>query len=194
MRSSGTPAARAASYEHSSTAAPWSTSMLAHMRFGYGKHTMRLSGETVRISSGEYAVRDHAFGLLGRDRGEARPQLAHVRVGARRRVRPAARAQRGLEQRVHHRRRDRESAPSRSRSRRAVSSPITHSHGASSPESHVELDAAARGAPASACASLSAPPMSTTSSSLRWMRVGELVDQQLRAVAADRRDARWRAA
>ena len=37
--------------------------MFAHMRLGYGKHTMRLSGETDRISSAEYAVRDHAFGL-----------------------------------------------------------------------------------------------------------------------------------
>ena len=63
MRSSGTPAARAASSEHNSTAAPWSTSMLAHIRFGYGKHTMRLSGVTVRTSSGEYAVRDHALGF-----------------------------------------------------------------------------------------------------------------------------------
>ena len=63
MRSSGTPAARAASNEQRRNAAAWSTSMLAHMRFGYGKHTMRLSGATVRISSAEYAVRDHAFGL-----------------------------------------------------------------------------------------------------------------------------------
>ena len=63
MRSSETPARCAASYEQSISAAPWSTSMLAHMRFGYGKTTMRLSGVTVRISSGEYAVRDHASGL-----------------------------------------------------------------------------------------------------------------------------------
>ena len=78
--SSGTPAARAASYEQSNTAAPWSTSMLAHMRFGYGKHTARLSGEIVRISSGVYATSvTSAFAVRGRNRREPRPQLAHVR-------------------------------------------------------------------------------------------------------------------
>ncbi len=60
MRSSGTPASCAASYEQSNTAAPWSTSMFAHIRFGYGKQTARLSGEIVRISSGEYATAVHA--------------------------------------------------------------------------------------------------------------------------------------
>ena len=106
MRSSGTPAACAASYEQRSSAAPWSTSMFAHMRFGYGKHTIRLSGETVRISSAEYAVRDHASGLPAATAAKRRPQLADVRAGARRRVRPGCGAQRGLEQRIHHRRRD----------------------------------------------------------------------------------------
>ena len=37
--------------------------MLAHMRFGYGKHTIRLSGDTVRISSGVNVWRSHASGL-----------------------------------------------------------------------------------------------------------------------------------
>ncbi len=37
--------------------------MFAHMRLGYGKHTARLSGLIVRISSGEYATRDHTFGF-----------------------------------------------------------------------------------------------------------------------------------
>ena len=63
MRSSAMPAARAASYEHKITAAAWSTSMFEHIRFGYGKHTMRLSGDTVRMSAAEYAVRDHACGF-----------------------------------------------------------------------------------------------------------------------------------
>ena len=38
--------------------------MLAHMRFVYGKTTMRLSGVAVRISSAEYAVRDQACGFV----------------------------------------------------------------------------------------------------------------------------------
>ena len=59
MRSSATPARWAASYEQRMTAAPWSTSMLAHIRFTYGNTTIRLSGATVRISSGEYSVCDH---------------------------------------------------------------------------------------------------------------------------------------
>ena len=37
--------------------------MLAHIRLGYGKVTIRLSGVTVRTSSAEYRVRVQAFGF-----------------------------------------------------------------------------------------------------------------------------------
>ena len=53
---SAMPASRAAACEHRSTAAAWSTSMLAHMRLGYGKTTIRLSDVTSRIASAVYAT------------------------------------------------------------------------------------------------------------------------------------------
>jgi len=37
--------------------------MFAHMRFVYGKTTIRFSGEGCEISSAVYATRDHACGL-----------------------------------------------------------------------------------------------------------------------------------
>ena len=150
-------------------AAPWSTSMFAHMRFAYGNTTMRLSGETVRISSGENAVCDHASGFAGGDRRERRPQLADVTSGARRSSRPAS-------------------------ARSAVSNSGYTIVGAIAPCAHLVVAAAragvadhprstarrrptpnaarraARAAPASRVYMLSAPPMSTTSHSPRWMR------------------------
>ena len=68
---------------------------------------MRLSGETVRISLGRVRRARPRVGILGRDRREARPDLAHVPLVL---VDVAARGvpQRGLEQRIHHRRCDRE--------------------------------------------------------------------------------------
>src|SRR5437879_2325985 len=60
---SGTPAARAASTEHSNTAAAWSVCMLAFISLGYGKPIMRLSGPGVRISSGVRKCGDHAYGF-----------------------------------------------------------------------------------------------------------------------------------
>src|SRR5918994_190289 len=62
-RSSGTPRSCAASYEHSSRAADSSTSMLAHIRLRYGKVTIRLSADGVRISSAENGTLDQAYGL-----------------------------------------------------------------------------------------------------------------------------------
>ncbi len=140
MRSSATPARWAASYEQRMTAAPWSTSMLEHIRFAYGNTTMRLSGVTVRISSGEYAVRDHACGLPAATVGERRPQLADVLlvlldaatgVGAERR----------LEQRIDQRRRDRAVRASRRRSSPAGRRRSPTRSGASSPVSHASSHA-----------------------------------------------------
>src|SRR4051812_36694609 len=63
MRSDATPAATADSYEQRTNAAAWSTSRVAHMRFVYGEHAIRLSGDGSQISSGVYAAGDHAYGL-----------------------------------------------------------------------------------------------------------------------------------
>ena len=157
---------------------------------------MRLSGETVRISSGEYAWRDHAFGIAGRDRRESRPQLAHVPLvlvdAPAGRVRAARSRTAGTPSAARAR-----SARPRTRSRPGGRRRSPISHGASSPVSHVSSTRGSRRARQRVCID-SAPPMSATSSSLRWMRVGHLVDEQLRAVAADgrhhgRRGARCRA-
>ena len=102
MRSSGTPAARAASYEHSSTRR--------------GLVDVDVGAHALRVREAHHAVvgRDGAdllgrvrgarprVRVVGRDRGEPRPQLAHVPLVL---VDAAAGrgAQRGLEQRVHHR-------------------------------------------------------------------------------------------
>ena len=185
MRSSGTPAARAASYEHRSIAAPWSTSMFAHMRFGYGKHTMRLSG-----------------GPCGSRRGSTRS--ATTRAGCRRRPRrtstrarstcrwcssmraPGRGAQRGLEQRVHHA----SARPRRGASRTSLApgpvvadDPLARRVVARLP---VELDAGlAAGPPAGVHALGAADEHDVALAALD--AVGQLVDEQLRAVAADRR-------
>ena len=170
MRSSGTPAARAASYEHSSTAAPWSTSMLAHMRFGYGKHTMRLSGETVRISSGVYA-RARPRVRVARPRPPRTATTARSRAaGARRRRAPSCGAQRGLEQRVHHASARPPSAPSRSRSRPGRSSPITQLARRVVAGLPRELDARLAPRPPAGVHRSRRRRSSTTSSSPRWMR------------------------
>ena len=108
MRSSGTPAARAASYEQSSERrALVDVDVGAHALRCTGSTTMRLSARRCGSPRRCTRSRDHACGLPRRDRGEARPQLADARAGARRRSWPDACAERGLEQRVHLRRRDR---------------------------------------------------------------------------------------
>src|SRR5207302_6069475 len=63
QRSSGTPAALAASTEHMIRAAAWSVSRLAFMALVYGKPIIRLSDVTVAMSSAVLASRDQAFGL-----------------------------------------------------------------------------------------------------------------------------------
>src|SRR2546421_13125269 len=74
--SSGTPAARAASTEHTMIAAAWSVSRLAFMAFGYGNPIQRLSAVTGPISSGVFSSRNQAWGVraateLNRDPSEA---------------------------------------------------------------------------------------------------------------------------
>src|SRR5689334_11752242 len=64
QRSSGTPAARAASTEQRMSPAAWSVWMLAFISFGYGKPIMRLSADGVRISSAVLASGDQAYGFL----------------------------------------------------------------------------------------------------------------------------------
>src|SRR5947208_11897988 len=61
--SSGTPAARAASTEHTITAADWSVSRLAFMALVYGNPIHRLSAVTVAISEAVRSSRDNAWGL-----------------------------------------------------------------------------------------------------------------------------------
>src|SRR4051794_15970098 len=61
--SSGTPAARAASTEHTMRAADWSVSRLAFIAFVYGKPIQRLSAVTVAISSADFSSPNHAWGL-----------------------------------------------------------------------------------------------------------------------------------
>ena len=140
MRSSGTPAARAASYEHSSSAAPWSTSMLAHMRFGYGKHTMRLSAETVRISSAVYAVVRPRVRVRRRRPPRSSTTARSRGPGVRRSSGPRRRAARSRTAGTPSSARPR-GAPSRTRSTPGRSSPITHSHGASLAVVPREIDA-----------------------------------------------------
>ena len=106
MRSSGTPAARrlVGTEQHGR----------ALVDVDVGAHALR-----VREADGAVVGRDRAdllgrvrdprprVRIAGRDRGEARPHLAHVAlvlVDAVAELRP----QRGLEERIHHRRRDRE--------------------------------------------------------------------------------------
>src|SRR5947207_6532507 len=63
QRSSGTPAARAASTEQRMTPAAWSVWMLAFISFGYGNPIMRLSALGVPISSADLASGDQACGF-----------------------------------------------------------------------------------------------------------------------------------
>src|SRR5205807_6377186 len=60
---SGTPAALAASTEHTMTAADWSVSRLAFMALVYGKPIQRLSAVTVAISSIDFSSPNQAWGL-----------------------------------------------------------------------------------------------------------------------------------
>src|SRR3954452_25608148 len=74
--SSATPAARAASTEHTMNAADWSVSRLAFMALVYGKPIQRLSAVTVAISSVDFSSGNHACGLraateLNRDHNPA---------------------------------------------------------------------------------------------------------------------------
>src|SRR5581483_8906025 len=62
-RSRGTPAAVAASAEHSSSAAAWSTLLFEFINFVYGKQIRRFSLVGVAISDGEYARRIAASSL-----------------------------------------------------------------------------------------------------------------------------------
>ena len=66
-----------------------STSLFEFMYFGYGKPTIRLLGVTVRISSGDFASRIHAFGLpaatsLKRDHSSLMPLVLVDAFGRRR--------------------------------------------------------------------------------------------------------------
>ena len=121
----------------------------------------------------------------GRDRGEPRPQLADgalVLVDA---VSELARAARSRTAGTPSSARPR-GAPSRSRSRRACRrrSPTGTAGRRPTPS---RARRAARAARASACACSRRRRRARRRSRRVWMRVGELVDQQLRAVAADRR-------
>ena len=107
-------------------------------------------------------------------------------------------AQRGLEQRVHHASARPRGAPSRTSLEPGRSSPITHAHGASSPVVPVELDAGLATRPPAGVHALGAADQHDVALAA-LDRVRELVDEQLRAVAADGRDrgrrgARCRAA
>ena len=63
QRSVGTPSARARSTEHTSSAAPMSTSLLEFISLGYGAPIIRFAGPGVRISSAPCATGDQANGL-----------------------------------------------------------------------------------------------------------------------------------
>ena len=140
----------------------------------------------------EYALRDHTL-RVRRPRPRRTATTARSRAaGARRRCGRLRRAARSRTAGTPSSARPR-GAPSRTSLAPGRSSPITHSHGASSPDSHVSSTRGSRRARQRVCM-LSAPPTSTTSQLAALDARRELVDEQLRAVAADGRDQRWRAA
>ena len=147
---------------------------------------MRLSGVTVRISSAVYAVARPRVRVAGGDRRERRPQLAHVRAGARRR---RARPRRAARSRTAGR-----PASARRRSVRHLvvarcpagrrRAPIGHGGVVAWVQSS-QTFGLAPGPPARVHALGAADEHDVALAALD--AVGELVDEQLRAVAADGR-------